>query len=209
MAVVERASTAAVAIFAGTAGFRRGHFFRRLCISNFHVTHEAGNAMKCGMADGRLYDAVIVGLDPTGDVALIKLLDAKTFPYAEMADSDTVQVGDWCFAIGNPFLLATDFQPTVTYGVISGVHRYQYPAGSSLEYSRLPASRTRRSTPAIRAARCLTPRAADRHQRPRLVRKARPRQRRRRLCHLDQSDQELSGPSEERPLVDHATLVPA
>ena len=37
--------------------------------------------------------------------------------------------------MGNPFLLATDFQPTVTYGIVSGVHRYQYPAGTLLEYT--------------------------------------------------------------------------
>src|SRR5258708_27287197 len=42
-------------------------------LTNFHVTHEAGIGMKCGMADGKLYDAVIVGLDPTGDLAMIKL----------------------------------------------------------------------------------------------------------------------------------------
>ena len=35
----------------------------------------------------------------------------------------------------NPFLLATDFTPTVTFGLISGVHRYQYPAGTLLEYT--------------------------------------------------------------------------
>ena len=78
---------------------------------------------------------MIVGLDPTGDVALIKLLGREDFPAAEMGDSDQVRVGDWCFAIGNPFLLATDFQPTVTYGIVSGVHRYQYPAGTLLEYA--------------------------------------------------------------------------
>jgi hypothetical protein len=37
--------------------------------------------------------------------------------------------------MGNPFLLATNFRPTVTYGIISGVHRYQYPAGTLLEYA--------------------------------------------------------------------------
>ena len=36
--------------------------------------------MKCGLPDGRVYDAVLVGLDPTGDVALIKLLGARRFP---------------------------------------------------------------------------------------------------------------------------------
>jgi len=104
-------------------------------LSNFHVVKPCGNAMKCGMPDGRLYDAVIVGVDPTGDVALLKLFGRDDFPYAEMADSDQVQVGDWAFAMGNPLLLATDFQPTVTYGIISGVHRYQYPAGTLLEYT--------------------------------------------------------------------------
>jgi len=104
-------------------------------LSNFHVTSGSGNFMKCGLNDGVLYDAVIVGIDPTGDVALIKLLGRDDFPVATIGDSDKVQVGDWAYAIGNPFLLATDFHPTVTYGIVSGVHRYQYPAGSFLEYA--------------------------------------------------------------------------
>jgi len=104
-------------------------------LTNYHVVQPVGDYMKCGMADGRLYDAVVVGIDPTGDVALIKLFGRDDFPVAEMADSDNVQVGDWCFAVGNPFLLATNFQPTVTYGIVSGTHRYQFPAGTILEYT--------------------------------------------------------------------------
>ena len=42
-----------------------------------------------------------------------------------MGDTDKTRVGDPVFAMGNPFLLAVDFQPTVTYGIISAVHRYQ------------------------------------------------------------------------------------
>ena len=94
--------------------------------------------MKCGLADGMLYDAVLVGLDKVGDVALIKLLPKKRgdkFPFAELGDSDKVKAGDWSLAMGNPFLLATDFTPTVTFGLVSGVHRYQYPAGTLLEYT--------------------------------------------------------------------------
>ena len=104
-------------------------------LTNFHVTHEAGIGMKCGMADGKLYDAVIVGIDPTGDLAMIKLLGRDDFPAAELGDSDLMHAGDWCFAAGNPFLLATDFHPSISYGVVSGVHRYQYPSGTLLEYS--------------------------------------------------------------------------
>lgn len=104
-------------------------------LSNFHVTQPSGSWMKCGLPDGTYQDAVIVGLDPTGDVALIKLLGAKQYSPAKLGDSDATRVGDWVFAMGNPFLLATDFQPTVTYGIISGTHRYQYPAGTILEYA--------------------------------------------------------------------------
>ncbi len=104
-------------------------------LTNFHVAQPCGDHMKCGMNDGKLYDAVIVGIDPTGDVALIKLLGRDDFPTAVIADSDQVRAGQVCFAAGNPFLLATDFRPTITFGVVSGVHRYQYPSGTLLEYA--------------------------------------------------------------------------
>ncbi len=104
-------------------------------LTNFHVVQPAGSYMKCSMADDKLYDAVVVGIDPVGDVALIKLLGRSDFPAAPLANSDLVRAGDWCFAVGNPFLLATDFQPTVTYGMVSGVHRYQYPSGTLIEYA--------------------------------------------------------------------------
>lgn len=104
-------------------------------LSNFHVTSACGNFMKCGLNDGVLYDAVIVGIDPAGDVALLKLLGREDFPAATLGDSDQVRAGDWVYVMGNPFLLATDYRPTVTYGIVSGVHRYQYPAaGDFLEY---------------------------------------------------------------------------
>ncbi|MEX2174435.1 MAG: trypsin-like peptidase domain-containing protein [Pirellulaceae bacterium] len=135
---IARATQSAVAVFAnGGSGGGSGVVITPdgYALTNFHVVQPAGNYMKCSMSDGKLYDAVIVGIDPVGDVALIKLLGRDDFPAATMADSDAVQVGDWCFAVGNPFLLATDFQPTVTYGIVSGVHRYQPPAGTLLEYA--------------------------------------------------------------------------
>jgi S1-C subfamily serine protease len=104
-------------------------------LSNFHVVQATGVAMKCGLSDGRFVDAVLVGLDPGGDVALIKLIGKEDFPAAELGDSDDARVGQWVYVAGNPFLLADDFKPTVTYGILSGVHRYQYPAGTLLEYA--------------------------------------------------------------------------
>lgn len=103
-------------------------------LTNFHVSSPAGTYMRCGLSDGNVYDAVIVGIDPVGDLALIQLLGRDDFATAEFVPSRSVRVGDWCFAIGNPFLLATNLQPTVTAGVVSGVQRYQYPSGTLLEY---------------------------------------------------------------------------
>ena len=135
--VIRQASATAVAIFAGDAGGGSGVLISAdgYALTNFHVVQPAGVAMKCGLSDGRVYDAVLVGLDPTGDVALIKLLGRDDFPYAELADSDEVEVGDFCFAAGNPFLLATDFQPSISVGIVSGTRRYQFPAGTILEYA--------------------------------------------------------------------------
>jgi len=138
IAAISKAVKTAVAVFANEGnGGGSGVVISPdgYTLTNFHVAQPAGSYMRCGMADGRLYDAVIVGIDPTGDVALIKLLGRDDFPTAVMANSDDVKIGDWCFAVGNPFLLATDFQPTVTYGIVSGTHRYQPPAGTLLEYT--------------------------------------------------------------------------
>ncbi len=139
IAVMADASSAALAIFSAAGGEGGGSGViispDGYAVSNFHVTSSTGDLMKCGMSDGRLYDAVIVGIDPTGDVALLKLLGRDDFPTATLGDSDLVRTGDWSFVVGNPFLLATDYQPTVTFGIISGVNRYQYPSGTILEYS--------------------------------------------------------------------------
>ncbi len=135
--VIERASAAAVAIFAGASGGGSGVLISPdgYALTNFHVVEPAGVAMTCGLSDGRLYDAVLVGLDPTGDVALVKLVGRNDFPFAVLADSDAVEQGDWCFAAGNPFLLATDLVPSISAGIVSGTHRYQFPAGTILEYA--------------------------------------------------------------------------
>jgi serine protease Do len=143
VAVVEKVKPSVVAIFAkGGQGGGTGVLISEdgYALTNFHVVQPTGPTMQCGLADGVLYDAVLVGLDKVGDVALIKLLpkkDGQKFSYSLLGDSDKMHEGDWSIAMGNPFLLATDFTPTVTFGLISGVHRYQPPAGAGvlLEYT--------------------------------------------------------------------------
>lgn len=135
---MRRASLATVAVH-GADGQGGGS---GVCISsdgyvltNFHVSSPFGHRMKCGMNDGKMYDCVVAGIDPTGDLAVLKMVGRDDFPVATIGDSDQVRAGQWCFAAGNPFVLATNLQPTVTYGLVSGVRRYQYPSGTFLEYS--------------------------------------------------------------------------
>lgn len=135
---IARASAATVAVFdAAGAGGGSAVLISPdgFALTNFHVVAPCGPAMKCGLPDHKLYDAVVVGIDPVGDVALIQLLGRDDFPVADIGDSDAVAVGDWAFAAGNPFLLADDFTPSISYGLISGVHRYQFPSGTLLEYT--------------------------------------------------------------------------
>lgn len=138
IAVVEKLTPATIAIFdnAGEGG-GSGVIISPdgYAVTNFHVVAPCGHIMKAGLPDGRMVDAVLVGLDPPGDVAIIKIVDDEPFPICEWADSDRVRVGDPAIVAGNPFLLANDLQPTITFGIISGTHRYQYPAGTLLEYA--------------------------------------------------------------------------
>lgn len=136
--VVAEISRPTLAIFEGSGqGGGSGVLISKdgYALTNFHVVQPCGEFMRCGMSDGSLHDAVIVGIDPTGDVALIKLLGGIEYPVATLGDSDNVEPGDACLVAGNPFLLATDFRPTISSGIISGTHRYQYPSGTLLEYA--------------------------------------------------------------------------
>lgn len=87
---------------------------------------------KIGMPDGQLYEGIVLGIDPGSDLAVVRLVPkypGQTWPHCELGDSDELLVGETVFAMGNPFLLATDFTPTVTFGIVSGTHRYQSGQG--------------------------------------------------------------------------------
>src|SRR5262249_23492175 len=77
VATIERISRPTLAVFDSKGqggGFGVLISADGYAVTNFHVTAPCGPAMKCGLSDGRMVDAVLVGLDPGGDVALIKLL---------------------------------------------------------------------------------------------------------------------------------------
>jgi len=92
-------------------------------VTNTHVVTLDGAtsdaALSVTTADGRVYDAEIVGLDPMYDLAVIKLQDASGLTPIEFADSAELNVGDAAVAVGAPLGLSN----TVTTGIVSALNR--------------------------------------------------------------------------------------
>jgi serine protease Do len=87
-------------------------------LTNNHVV-EKTDEIKVVLADGREYDAEIVGKDPKTDLALIRIETDTPLSPLPLGDSDALKVGDWVVAIGNPFGL----ESTVTAGIVSAKYR--------------------------------------------------------------------------------------
>jgi S1-C subfamily serine protease len=93
-------------------------------LTNFHVSGDR-QGQRVRMTGGKQFLADIVGFDPLGDISLCKLRDAKELPFCELGDSDALEVGQSVIAVGNPFLLGNgSWEPTVTFGIVSALHRY-------------------------------------------------------------------------------------
>ena len=86
-------------------------------ITNKHVV-EFADEIEVTLSDNRIYEAKLMGSDPTTDLAVIKI-DAEGLPRMQIANSDEVAVGEWVLAVGNPF----DLTSTVTAGIISAKGR--------------------------------------------------------------------------------------
>jgi serine protease Do len=71
------------------------------------------------LLDGRVFNAKVIGNDPTTDVAVLKI-DGNNFPTIPLGDDTKARVGEWVLAIGNP-LGVLDF--TVTAGIVSAKNR--------------------------------------------------------------------------------------
>ena len=88
-------------------------------LTNNHVV-EGADEIKVKCSDGREFTAKVIGRDKKTDLALIKIASLfQDLPTLALGDSDTMRVGDWVLAIGNPFGL----EHTVTQGIISATGR--------------------------------------------------------------------------------------
>ncbi len=86
-------------------------------ITNAHVV-EGAEEISVTLQDNRSFDAEVVGSDPASDVAVLKI-PTENLTEIELADSSEAEVGDFVFAVGNPFGLGH----TVTSGIVSALGR--------------------------------------------------------------------------------------
>lgn len=86
-------------------------------LTNNHVV-EGADTVIVRLNDRREFEAEVVGADPRSDVALLKI-NATDLPVAQLANSDSVEAGQWVVAIGSPF----GFDYSVTAGIVSAVGR--------------------------------------------------------------------------------------
>lgn len=85
--------------------------------TNNHVV-DGANSIEIVMNDNQRYYAKLIGVDPTTDLALLKVR-GKNMPFLKYGDSDKITPGEWVLAVGNPF----DLNSTVTAGIVSAKAR--------------------------------------------------------------------------------------
>lgn len=86
-------------------------------LTNYHVVEQA-RELRVKLYDKREFYAQFVGGDPTTDISILKI-EASDLPFAYFGNSDSVQIGEWVIAVGNPL----NFTSTVTTGIISALGR--------------------------------------------------------------------------------------
>jgi S1-C subfamily serine protease len=146
-----RGVAAAVAVLAGLVGAARADDLVELCtrvrpafvfirggsgvvirpdgimLTNDHVI-EGRRTHAVRLGDGSTHRARLLGTDPVGDLAVLKLelAEGVTVPHLELGDAAPLAVGDETLAVGNPFGLGVlDQAPTFTAGIVSALHHVQ------------------------------------------------------------------------------------
>lgn len=90
-----------------------------LIVTNKHVVDQKNAEYTVFTNDGKKHSAKVIAQDPVLDIALIKI-DGSNYPYLELGNSDSLQVGQSVISIGNAL---GEFRNTVSVGVVSGLAR--------------------------------------------------------------------------------------
>lgn len=87
-------------------------------VTNNHVIKDASE-IEITLNNKKSYIAKLIGTDSKMDIALLKIDVEEKLPYTVFANSDSVKVGEWVLAVGNPYNLTS----TVTAGIVSAKAR--------------------------------------------------------------------------------------
>jgi len=99
-----------------------------LILTNKHVAGDKSASYTVFTNDGKKYDAKILAVDPSQDLAVLKIA-ANNLPTVELGDSDSLELGQTAIAIGNAL---GEFRNTVSVGVISGLARTVTASGGDV-----------------------------------------------------------------------------
>ncbi len=94
-------------------------------ITNEHVVGENPDSILITFPNSEQYPAKLIYEDAKLDLALLKIKsNRKDFPYAKLGNSDSLMVGEWVIAVGNPLAFYLEnTEPTITAGIISATGR--------------------------------------------------------------------------------------
>ena len=87
-------------------------------VTNNHVI-DGASELEITLNNRKKYKATLVGTDVKNDIALLKIEATEALPYIPFSDSDTIKIGEWVLAVGNPYNLTS----TVTAGIVSAKGR--------------------------------------------------------------------------------------
>ena len=87
-------------------------------VTNNHVIENA-SAIEITLNNKKKYEAELIGSDAINDIALLKIEADIDLPYTPFTNSDSVKIGEWVLAVGNPYNLTS----TVTAGIVSAKGR--------------------------------------------------------------------------------------
>lgn len=104
-------------------------------LTNNHVIKGASK-ITVKLSDGQELEGKVVGQDPQSDLAVVKVNASRKLTPARFADSNAIQPGQWCMAIGNPFGL----EQSVTVGVVSALGRSGLGAAAFEDFIQTDAS---------------------------------------------------------------------
>jgi len=118
---VQRGQSAGSGVIVGSDGY---------VLTNNHVLGQGTlQQVTVILSDRRERPAKLVGVDPTTDLALLKISE-RNLPTVTWGDSGQLKVAEWVLAVGNPYQLGQ----TVTLGIVSGLNRSYEDVSSIVDY---------------------------------------------------------------------------